>query len=291
MNKLDTLLKNATKITIDNDTKLVIMSDCHRGIGNNSDNFLKNRNIFKAALNTYYKKGFTYIELGDGDDMWEVKNYDEIIKEYLDVFKLLKKFYLSNRLIMIFGNHDKCKESNEILKKYFYIYHNKITNQEENLLNGLTVQESLILNYKKKDILLIHGHQGDFLNDNLWKFSRFLVRYIWKNLEFIGIKDPTSAAKNNRVTKKTEKRLKKWSNKHNKIIIAGHTHRAIYPKAGESMYFNDGSCVHPDGITCIEIEKGYITLVRWLLKVREDNTIFVEKEIIEGPLPLINFFK
>ena len=74
--KLDKIFENSEKLSIDDNTKLIIMSDCHRGDGNNYDNFLKNRNIFKAALNYYYDKGFTYIELGDGDEMWEVKNYE-----------------------------------------------------------------------------------------------------------------------------------------------------------------------------------------------------------------------
>ena len=65
--KLDKIFKSAKRLSIDNNTKIVIMSDCHRGAGDNFDNFVKNQNLFEAALRYYYRRGFIYIELGDGD--------------------------------------------------------------------------------------------------------------------------------------------------------------------------------------------------------------------------------
>lgn len=289
--RLDNIFMRAKKITIDDNTKLVIMSDCHRGAGNNYDNFIKNQNIYEAALTHYYNNGFTYIELGDGDDMWEVKNYKEIVDEHLDTFKLLSKFNNSNRLIMVYGNHDMCKKSKKVLKKYFYEYYNSVTKTYEKLLDNLVVYEALVLNYKNHDILMIHGHQIDLLNSTFWKLSRFLVRNVWKNLESMGIKDPTSAAKNYKVAKKTEKKLENWSIKNNKIVIAGHTHRPVYPKTGESLYFNDGSCIHPNGITCIEIEKGTITLAKWFFDLKDNITLSVGREVIEGEEKIMKFFK
>lgn len=289
--KLDNIFNNSRKLKINDNNKFVIMSDCHRGAGNNHDNFIKNENIFKSALIYYYKKGYTYIELGDGDEMWEIKNYNDIVQEHLNTFKLLKKFNDSNRLIMIYGNHDMCKKEEKILKKYFYKYYDKTTKKEEDLLNNLIVDETLILEYKNHDIFLIHGHQVDFLNGTLWKLSRFLVRHIWRHIENIGIKDPTSAAKNYKTTKKVERKLKKWSIKNNKIIIAGHTHRPMFPTIGQSLYFNDGSCIHPNGVTCIEIENGNITLVKWIFEIKNDNVISVGRTIIEEKEPIINFYK
>ena len=288
--KLDKIFKNSKRLSIDDKTKLVIMSDCHRGIGNANDLFLKNQSIHLAALNFYYKNNFSYIELGDGDEMWEVKNYKDIVENHIDVFKKLKKFNVQNRLIMIYGNHDIYKKSPAILEKYFYKYYDNMTKKEEPLLDGLIVYESLVLNYQDADIFLIHGHQVDFLNGTLWRLSKFLVRYLWKLLKFLGIKDPTSAAKNYQVCRSTEKKLEKWSIENNKILISGHTHRPIFPKMGESLYFNDGSCIHPNGITCLEIEKGNITLVKWEYKVSKDNLISVKRIVLEGKEPILNFF-
>lgn len=289
--KLDKIFATSKRLSIDDNTKLVIMSDCHRGAGDNYDNFIKNQSIYEAALLSYYKKGFTYIELGDGDDMWEVKRYEDIIDVHLDAFKQIKKFKDDGRLIMIYGNHDIVKRDPKVLEKYFYKYYDKESKKDEDLLDGLVVYESLILNYKNYDIFLLHGHQADFLNSNLWQLSRFLVRYVWRSLEFVGLKDPTSAAKNYKVMKSTDKKLTKWSIKNNKILIAGHTHRAIFPQIGQSLYFNDGSCIHPNGITCLEIENGNITLVKWKFKVNEEDMLFVERTILAGEEPIVDFYK
>ena len=290
MNRLDTLYASSSKYVIDDDTKLVIMSDCHRGIGDKDDNFSQNQNIFESALLHYYYNGFTYVELGDGDEMWEVDNFHDIVNEHIDTFKVLKKFHHQKRLIMICGNHDLCKKNKKIMKEYFYKYYDKSLKKEVDLLNNLKILESLVLKYEENDLFLLHGHQVDALNCKFWKLSRFLVKNVWKPLEQIGFKDPTSAAKNYRVTKKVEKSLTKWSDKNHKIIIAGHTHRPVFSKINQSLYFNDGSCIHPNGITCLEIENGNISLVKWKLKLRKDGIISAGREVIEGPEKIISFF-
>lgn len=77
------------------------------------------------------------------------------------------------------------------------------------------------------DIYLTHGHQADFLNSVLWPVSRFLVRYIWRPLEQLGIPDPTSAAKNHRKKKSSEKRLARWAAQQHHLLITGHTHHPM----------------------------------------------------------------
>lgn len=288
---LNKIYSKSKKIPIDEQTKIVVMSDCHRGAGDNFDNFIRNQNIFQAALLHYYKNGFTYVELGDGDEMWEVENYKEIVEEHFDTFQILKKFHDSNRLYMIYGNHDMCKKSKKILREFLNHYYNKNTQKEESLLLNLEVYESLILDYQNHEIFMVHGHQVDLLNSTFWRFSRFLVRHIWRHLEYFGIKDPTSTAKNYRVMNKVEKKLTKWSMEQNKILIAGHTHRPIYPKIGQSLYFNDGSCIHPNGITCLEIEQGKITLVKWQFTLKQEQYISVKREVLEGNEPILHFFK
>lgn len=287
--KLDEIFKSSKRIKIDDSSRLVIMSDCHRGAGDNFDNFIKNENIYEAVLRYYYSKNFTYIELGDGDDMWEVKNYKEIVYEHLNTFRLLKKFNDSDRLYMIYGNHDICKKFNNILKDNFYKYYDRDSKKEKDLLNNLKVYESLILVYKGYDIFLIHGHQVDILNGTFWRVSRFLVRHFWRRFERIILKDPTGAAKNYEVVQRREKRLDKWSVNNNKILIAGHTHRPIFPKVGKSLYFNDGSCVHPNGITCLEIENGNIVLVKWMF-IYKNNNFSLRRVVLGGEESIINFF-
>ena len=289
--KLDKLFKSSLRIKINDTTKLVIMSDCHRGSADASDNFSKNQKIYEKALEYYYNNGFVYIELGDGDEMWEVKDYKTIVNSHLKSFKLLKRFNDTNRLIMVYGNHDIEKRKREILKEYFYKYYDKTKDKYQLLLNELSVHESLVLNYDNHDLFLIHGHQVDIINSKFWKISRFLVRYIWKPLEKIGLKDPTHFIKNYKVKSSTEKKLKNWSNKNKKILIAGHTHRTSFPQVGKSLYFNDGSCVYPDGITCLEMKNGNISLVNWKFKINKGDLVSFKREVLSKNIPIINFFE
>ena len=94
---------------------------------------------------------------------------------------------------------------------------------------------------------MIHGHQADFFNSVCWKLSRFLVRYFWKPFERFGVSDPTSAARN---YKKTAK------------------------------------CVHPYGITGIEITDMQFTLVKWKMTTRPDLSLYVAREVLMGPVSI-----
>lgn len=284
MNKLDKLFKKAKKVPINKHSKIIIMSDIHRGIGNVNDNFTNNKLLYEKALRHYYNRGFTYVELGDGDEMWEVKDYNKIVENYIDIFKLLRKFYLENRFIMIYGNHDICKRNKKVLEKYFYSYYNYKKERNEKLFEHLQIYESLVLDYIGFQIFLLHGHQVDFLNSNIWRVSRFLVNHIWKKLEFIGARAPVTLAKNYEIENKNEKKLERWSIKNKNMIIAGHTHKAIFPTNSDSLYFNDGSCIHKDGITCLEIKNGKISLIKWFYKIKRNKILFKRKVLVGNRL-------
>lgn len=159
------------------------------------------------------------------------------------------------------------------------------------LLPNIIFYSGIILedNNKIKDIYLTHGHQADMLNSTLWPLSRFLVRYLWSPLEFLGIPDPTSAAMNNIKKKKSEKRLTSWAIKNNHLLITGHTHNAMIGTI-DSPYFNTGSCVSPGGITCIEIKDKCLSLVEWSLETRDNRTVYVNRKILGKTICLENYF-
>lgn len=261
INKLNKIFNNSNIININNNSKIVIISDCHRGKKDLFDNFSKNENIYLYALNYYFKHNFVYIELGDGDELWEVDSYEKIIKSNIDVFKIINKFNLSNRFYMIYGNHDSIKSKNNYLKNY-------------------DVYESIILKYNEIDMFLLHGHQVDIFNSNYIKITRIIIKTFWKFLEKYLVNDPTKLIKNYKVSKRVEKHLNNWTKKMNKILIAGHTHRPIFPVNNKSLYFNSGSCVHPDGITTIEIDNSFIRLTKWYYKIKKENLIKVSKNVI-----------
>lgn len=292
-NRLSKVFESAQEILFDDSSRIVIMSDCHRGGGNWSDNFLSNKSIYNAALNFYYDNNYTYIELGDGDELWENNKLQDIIRVHSDVFVKLSHFYKNGRLFFVYGNHDMVKKNPVFVKNYMNYFINELDGRLVSLFKNIKIHEGLILKHRlsKFEILLTHGHQADIFNDKLWRLSSFLVKYLWKNLELIGFKDLISAAKNHKKQKAVGKRLAEWASKNKKLIIAGHTHRPTFPDIGESTYFNSGCCVHPHGITVIEIAGGKIALVKWHIKTRNNGTLFVDREIIAGPRKLSDYYK
>lgn len=296
--KLTKIFNSSKNIDFDDSSKIVFISDCHRGDNSWRDNLEPNRNIYYAALNYYYENGYTHIEIGDGDELWENRNFLNICESYDEIYKLLYKFYLDNRFYMIFGNHDRIKENKKlplIIKKLMSKSQVKNHNATAlKLYEKLYINEGLVLNYLpgNNKILVIHGHQGDIINDQFWKLSRFTVRYIWSVLEgVLGFKDPTSPARNYNKKTVLEKRILNWISKNNCMVIAGHTHRPYLPKPGDLPYFNDGSCVSPYSISSIEIHSGSISLVRWRVATNSDKTFFASREIIEGPEKIESYFK
>ena len=291
--EISRVFKNAEVISFDESSKYVLMSDCHRGDGNWGDNFAKNQNIAFRALNYYYEKGYTYFELGDGDELWENRSLEEIKEIHSNIFWLLSKFYSKKRLYLIYGNHDMVKKDDKYLKDYMYTMYDTKKKEKLPMFPDVKVHEGLILYYKptKDEILLLHGHQGDYFNSKRWKLSRTLVRYLWRPLEIFGVNDPSRSAKNYKKRDVVEGNLSNWSLKEKKMIIAGHTHRPVFPEPGNLAYFNDGSCVHPRCITAIEISDGSITLVKWAVRVREDGVLAVERESLEGPVRLTAYFE
>lgn len=291
--RLEAVYRNAERIPIDRRSKIVCMSDCHRGVGNRGDNFLPNQNLFFAALQYYYERCFSYIELGDGDELWENRNMSRIVSMHGDAFEMMSRFYQNGRFLMLYGNHDVVKKGKVFLETHCDNYYCELTNCRKELFPGLKAREGVVLTdcATGHEILLVHGHQGDFLNDTLWPLSRFLVRYIWRPLELVGVYDPTSAARNYKKRKKTEHRLDDFAKEKGILLIAGHTHRPALPKPGESFYLNDGSCVHPRCITALEMENGAITLVKWSVMVGRGRNLTVERELLEGPVPWNDYWE
>ncbi len=289
--RLNRAYENALCVPINRGSRIVLMSDCHRGIGNWGDNFQPNQNLFFAALQYYNRRNFTYIELGDGDELWENRSLQEIVRTHDNQFGIMSEFYRRGRLYMLYGNHDRKKACGKYFKSHCHEYYCETEKQMKQLFPDMKVHEAIRLQESCSgvELFLVHGHQGDLWNDVLWKVTRFLVRYLWRPLELAGCNDPTSAAKNYQKKEKTERKLSAWADGRRKILVAGHTHRPSFPRPGEGHYFNDGSCVHPRCITALEVECGEISLVRWSVNVRDDNMLYIGRELLEGPRRLEDY--
>ena len=121
----------------------------------------------------------------------------------------------------------------------------------------------------------------------LWVLSQ---TYISGN-QVIGVKDPTSPAKNFKKRIKTERKIIEWAESNNMLVMCGHTHRPVFADNNNVFYFNAGSCVHPRCITGIEIVNDNITLIKWCVKTKDDGSLFVAREILSGSKKLKEFFQ
>ncbi len=290
--RLDRAYNNAKIISFDDSSKFILFSDCHRGDNSFADDFANNRNIYFHALKHYYAEGFSYCEIGDGDELWENLSFESILNAHKNVYELLRLFFNQERLHMIWGNHDMVYRNQSYVEKHLYTYFDAKTGEDMPLFPGIIYHEGLVLKHKntQQELFLTHGHQGDWWNYIFWKWSRFMVRVLWKPLNVMGIADPTSPAKNYKELIKVERRIKKWiAENKNRLTIVGHTHRPRFPEPGDLAFFNDGSCVHPRSITGIEIENGKISLIKWQIATSDDGTLKIVRVLLEGPQKLTDY--
>lgn len=295
--QLDTLYNEGFTVNFNDDSKLVFISDVHRGDGTYSDSLLPNRNIYITALRYYLKNDYTYIEVGDGDELWKNKNYNEIAYCYEDIFKILNKFKKKENIYCIYGNHDFIKKNKNFKR-----------NQEKALrkigadygqafiefISDIEFYEGINFMYTplEEKFLVTHGNQVDIPNNELWVINRFLVRYFWKFLNGIaGFRDPTTSAKSKTKRSREDIKLQSWAIDNGKMILCGHTHNSRFPNVYEPPYFNDGCCVLPYAMTAIEIESGKIKLVKWEINAQETGSLWVVRKIIGGPTPISSYLQ
>jgi UDP-2,3-diacylglucosamine pyrophosphatase LpxH len=289
--RLTRVFNKATEIPFDDSDKFILFSDCHRGDNSWADEFAHNHNLFLHALQDYFRKGFTYIEVGDGDELWENARFEDIRQAHRHVFSQMKHFHQERRLYLIWGNHDIERQDRKIIEKTLYRYYDRPTKKYESLFEGIKLYEGLILRHSRtnKKIFLVHGHQVDLFNDGLWlwRLNWLFHRHFWKYLQLFGIRNPASPARYFKRARKIDEKLKKWAEANRKMLIAliaGHTHSYSLV---DPPYFNIGSCVYPLCITGIEIENSQIRLIEWSVKVNEkDRTLHADKEVISNSYPV-----
>ena len=275
----------------DTSSKYVILSDCHRGNGNQSDEFTKNQNIFQHALSHYYKEGYTLIEAGDGDELWEHPRIKDIKNAHFETFEVIKKFHNDGRFILLYGNHNVYLKDKAYVEANLYRHLNEHTQEWVPFLPDIEPIEGLVLKHKTtgQNIFVVHGHQGDFPNDQGWYFSMLSLKYFWRHLHALGFQNPASPVKNAYKRHKIEKNYANWIEKYRTMLICGHTHRLKYPRNGDLPYFNTGCCIYPISMTAIEIENDLITMVRWKIQADDQGLLKVTRNIIHGPDPVAKF--
>ena len=147
--RLTRAYQEAQRIPFDNQSKFILFSDCHRSDNSFADDFANNRNVYFHAMTQYYNDGFTYCELGDGDELWENIFFKTIFEAHKNVYLLLKKFHDSGRYLKIWGNHEMTFRDKDHVEKTLTTYTNTQNDKLEPLFTGIKCYEALVLVHRE----------------------------------------------------------------------------------------------------------------------------------------------
>ena len=282
--------------------RFIIFSDQHKGGKDGADDFMMAEQNYISALSYYYDHDFTYINLGDCEELWECPPAKVIAENRASLLEEAR-FLAQRRYFRVFGNHD-LQWHYEVPRQQFL---KPIFGKKLKIYEGLILQTR----YQDKEyrIVLTHGHQGDMRSDGN-AFSKWFVAAIWTPVQrFFSVHTDTLsdsfdlADRHNII-------MYEWSMQYpNTFLISGHTHKPVFASldhidrltkqlekaqgkgdteqvsilqkalaarqteyAGKQFvktmahpsYFNTGCCCFSDGdITGIEIAAGFIRLVKW----------------------------
>lgn len=146
---------------------------------------------------------------------------------------------------------------------------------------NIDIREDLELNYyqwaKEKKLMLVCGHTHRAIFGSLTHLDQHQIEM--RHMEKILEQSPHDRKE------KIEKEIEKIKAEKEDILARrGGRPPKSFEKSSETpvpCYFNDGCCCYTNGITCIEIDKGTIRLVKWQ---RQD----AQREIFaEGAIPQI----
>ena len=295
--------------------KVIIFSDEHKGAKNKADDFATCETNYITALDYYFQQGFYFINLGDGEELWE-NNIFAVKKHNQLSFEKEKLFQQQKRFIKIFGNHDLFWANDPTAALQLQsIYGEKVSIYEGCIL-------TTTINDRAFEIYLTHGHQGDLQSDGNW-FSKFFVSNVWGPIQGLLNINPNTPAYNDQLKSLHNTIMYEWSSvEKNVLLITGHTHQPVfmslthlerlYTKLADAQknkddaviksieeeikkaqpknetppdfskiipsYFNSGCCCFDDSdITGIEIADGYIRLIKWNSKDSNPKRFVLEE--------------
>lgn len=303
--------------------RFIIFSDQHKGARDYADDFGIAENNYIAALDYYYNNGFTFINLGDCEELWE-NTPDVVMKSNKRVLQSETRFLKQNRYYRVFGNHD-------LEWKYPFqqmLYLKPIFGDTLKIYEGIELQTQH--NNKTYSVFLTHGHQGDKRSDGN-PFSTWIVAAVWTPIQrFLNININTTSDSFALVDTHNII-MYDWSATQKQLVfISGHTHKPVFASldhidllthqlqeakiAGDPVviqkieadlagyskeyegkkfvksmaypsYFNTGCCCFDDGdISGIEIEGGFIRLIKWELNPDGSSA---KKVLEQSPLTYI----
>jgi UDP-2,3-diacylglucosamine pyrophosphatase LpxH len=313
--------KKGLLIPFDADTgKIIVFSDQHKGARNGADDFMICEPNYLAALDYYNEKEFFFISLGDNEELWE-NRWPRVKEKNTATFEKEKKFIARNAFIKTFGNHDlfwdmnpfapielekvygqkikiyegvvlKTKVGDRLLSVFLTHGHQGDAQSDGNWFSKFFVanvwaplQAYLKINpntpayndvkkslhnrimyewsAKQKDTLLITGHTHQPLFSSLTHLER-LYRQLLQ----------AQKSNDSDLVEQLKAEIKKREPQFTSVSAD-----YLEMKGG---YFNSGCCCFSDGdITGIEIEDGYIRLIKWELENGKSRRCVLEEKSLK----------
>ena len=229
--------KKGITLELSASNRYIIFSDQHRGAKDGADDFAVAEPNYMAALDYYYKNDFSFISLGDSEELWE-NSLTRVKKHNAESFEAEKKFIQQKRFYKVFGNHDLYWVNDPLawwqLKKIYghevKVYEGVVLNFSDKFLNSGETNDvpAPITPNSKLSIFLTHGHQGDASSDGNW-FSKFFVARIWAPLQAYLKINPNTPAYDEEMKTGHNHIMYEWSaEQNNLILITGHTHQPVF---------------------------------------------------------------
>ncbi|MCB2198451.1 metallophosphoesterase family protein [bacterium] len=222
--RLDEAYQASPRIPFDvENDRYIIFSDVHMADKvARVDDFSRNEMIYCHALKHYYDQGFSLVLNGDVEEGWEAK-ISAILRAYKDTAYEMERLFADEgfpRHVRIRGNHDALWRKEKKVQKYLW-----------EAVGEVDVHQGLRLG---DDIFITHGHQGEWMSDEITWLAAWAVRHGWRWVQRILRYTTASAAVNHLVRRQRDELLYSWSRKHRQIVIAGHTHRSMFGDLPES---------------------------------------------------------
>ncbi|MBN2304194.1 MAG: hypothetical protein JXQ72_06950 [Anaerolineae bacterium] len=247
--------------------RYVIFSDSHRSDRTpGSDDFLPNEETYCEALRYYLDGDYRLALNGDVEEGWKA-DYDTILESYAHSAYALERQFAARgegHYLRTYGNHDVDWANPAIVNRHLSHFFDRPVRVHSGIMLG-------------DRVFITHGHQGDLCSDRMIWISRRVIRHLWKPVQSFLHLSMARAATNSRVRSKRDRTLSAWARANRLLVIAGHTHRPLLAPNPDSEpepsphYMNDGCCVHRDGITGLEIDRGTIRLVQWHRPTRSEG--------------------
>jgi len=300
--------------------RLIIFSDQHRGTRNGSDDFAVCENSYQTALEYYNKEDFHFINLGDCEELWENTMFG-ISKFNKGVYETEKLFVDRDAYCKVIGNHDLFWDNDPLASAWLKKIYGKVipiftgilinvgfykTKMEIFCTHGHQGDKQSDGNvFSKWFVSYIWGPLQNFLgininspsaNNNL-KTVHNMFMYDWSAAQkgILLITGHTHQPVFNSLThlERLYQRLagaRKLNDYHTLQNIEAEIPRRKreYDFVNYSFdqmkptYFNSGCCCYDDGtITGLEINDGFIRLIKWsLVNGKPERQVAEEEELI-----------